>query len=98
MRQIEAELRRFVIDNLLFRRRTHFSDHDSFLNMGIIDSTGMLELVAFLEKHYGIHIEDTDLVPQNLDSITQMARFVRRKLGQEEQVAALSSAATAYSA
>jgi acyl carrier protein len=98
VRHIEAELRRFVVDNFLFRRQAHFSDNDSFLSMGIIDSTGMLELVSYLEKHYGIHVEDTDLIPQNLDSVTQMAQFVRRKLHQEEEIAAVASGATAYSA
>jgi len=98
VRHIESELRRFVVDNFLYRRQSHFSDDDSFLSMGIIDSTGMLELVSFLEKHYGIHIDDTDLIPQNLDSVTQMAQFVRRKLLIEEPAAAISSNATAYPA
>ena len=97
MRNIETELRRFVIDNFLFRRHTHFSDNDSFLDMGIIDSTGMLELVSFLEKHYGIHVEDADLIPQNLDSVARMSQFVRRKL-ENEEAAALSTSANAYSA
>lgn len=98
MRDIKAELHRFVVDNFLFRRQAHFSDDDSFLSMGIIDSTGMLELVSFLEKHYGIHVEDTDLIPENLDSVTQMAQFVHRKLHAEEEVATVSSGAAAYSA
>jgi acyl carrier protein len=48
--------------------------------MGIIDSTGMLELVGFLEKRYGIEVEDADLIPDNLDSVAQLASFVAHKL------------------
>lgn len=80
MRRIEDELRRFVIDNFLYGRQDHFSDNDSFVDMGIIDSTGMLELVNFLEHRYGIQIMDTELTPQNLDSISQLAIFLHRKL------------------
>ncbi len=88
MGQIEDELRRFVIDNFLYGRDSRFSDDDSFLSMGIIDSTGMLELVNFLENTYGIDVDDADLVPQNLDSITGLAQFVERKLQHRELTAA----------
>lgn len=97
MRHIETELRRFVVDNFLYRRQAHFSDDDSFLSMGIVDSTGMLELVSFLEKHYGIHVDESDLIPENLDSVIQMAQFVRRKLVMEEAASPISSNTTAYS-
>jgi len=80
VRHIKEDLRDFVIKNFLYGRENGFSDRDSFLEMGIIDSTGMLELVGFLEKTYGIEVGDADLIPQNLDSIEQLAEFVRRKL------------------
>ncbi len=79
MRQIEDELRRFVVDNFLYGRDDNFSNDASFLDMGMIDSTGMLELVGFLEKTYRISLEDADLVPANLDSISRLSEFVRRK-------------------
>ena len=79
MRQIEDELRRFVIDNFLYGRDDHFSNETSFLEMGMIDSTGILELVGFLEKTYHITLDDMDLVAANLDSISRLATFVRRK-------------------
>ena len=78
--QLENQLRRFVIDNFLYGREETFSNHDSFLEMGLIDSTGMLELVGSLEKKYGIQVEDADLVPDNLDSIFQLTQFIQRKL------------------
>lgn len=80
MRRIQSELRDFVIKNFLYGRENGFCDTDSFLDMGIIDSTGMLELVNFLEKHYGFEVEDSDLIPDNLDSVAQLTQFVHRKL------------------
>jgi acyl carrier protein len=76
------EIRAFVLNNFLFGQGGDaFKDDDSFLATGIIDSTGVLELVGFLEKTYGIHIENDELVPSNLDSVNRAANFVRRKLG-----------------
>ncbi|NOZ25193.1 MAG: acyl carrier protein [Nitrospirae bacterium] len=80
MEAIEQELRRFVIDNFLFGRDNGFKDTDSFLERGIIDSTGVLELVAFLEENYGISVGDEDLIPENLDSIANLVRFIRTKM------------------
>ena len=77
---MEQELRKFVVDNYLFGRDLDFSDDDSFLEKGIIDSTGVLELVAHLESTYGIQVRDDDLLPENLDSISRLVRFLERKL------------------
>jgi acyl carrier protein len=79
VQQLEKELRRFVIDSFLYGREDKFSNDDSFLELGLIDSTGMLELVGFLEKAHGIKVEDTDLIPENLDSISRLAQYVGRK-------------------
>jgi acyl carrier protein len=81
--QLNDELRRFVTDNFMFGKVSNgFTDDESFLERGIIDSTGVLELVAFLEEQYGIKLHDQDLIPDNLDSINGLARFVesRRQL------------------
>jgi acyl carrier protein len=75
-----AELRHFITNNFLYGRDCGFRDDESFLEMGIIDSTGLLELIHFLEKHYRIEVEDADLIPENLDSIDQLCQFVERKL------------------
>lgn len=80
MYSMEKELHRFVVDNFLYGRDSGFSDNESFVDMGILDSTGMLELVGFLEKKYGIEVRDVDLTPDNLDSVTQLAEFLRRRL------------------
>ncbi|MCS6897855.1 MAG: acyl carrier protein, partial [Nitrospira sp.] len=65
---------------LLFGRSDVVVDGDtSFLESGLIDSTGVLELVAFLEEKFGIKVEDEDLIPANLDSINALIRFVEAK-------------------
>lgn len=56
-----------------------YSDQESFLKSGIIDSTGMMELVAFLESEFGVRVEDGELVPANLDSIDNLAGFLERR-------------------
>ena len=75
-------IRKFIIDNFLFGQIRHgFQDDDSFLEGGIIDSTGVLELIAFLEQRYGIKVDDDDLVPENLDSVGRVVAYVQRKSG-----------------
>ena len=76
-----ATLREFIRENFLFGQETPVSDDDSFLELGIIDSTGVLELVAFLEQEYRIRIADEELVPENLDSINRLLRFLEAKQG-----------------
>lgn len=56
-----------------------FADDDSFLGTGIIDSTGMLELVAFIERTFSVKIADQELVPENLDALTRVVAFIERK-------------------
>lgn len=78
---LNDELRHFVIDNLMFGKPYKgFADDDSFLERGIIDSTAVMELVAFLEERYRIKLQDQDLIPDNLDSINGLARFVESRL------------------
>jgi acyl carrier protein len=82
MEALIQELRTFVVDNFLFgdaSGRFSFTNDDSFQERGIVDSTGILEVVCHLQAHYGIAIDDAELVPDNLDSVTKIARFVDRK-------------------
>ena len=72
-------LREFIRENFLFGQEIPVSDDDSFLELGIIDSTGVLELVAFLAQQYQIRIADEELVPENLDSINRLLRFLEAK-------------------
>ena len=81
MATLHDELRRFVVDNYLFFAQggAELSDDTSFLENHVMDSTGVLELVSFLEKTYGIVVEDDELSPENLDSINRIAAYIDRK-------------------
>jgi acyl carrier protein len=74
-------VRKFIIDQFLFGEDDGFSDDASFMDTGLIDSMGIMELVAFLEKTFQIKIEDHELVPRNLDSLTQIRAFLESKTG-----------------
>lgn len=73
------QLRTFIAETFFV---DDFASSDSFLQTGIIDSTGMLELVAFVEDTFGFKVADTELVPENLDSLDNLCRFVTKKLAQ----------------
>ena len=80
MSEVETKVRRFIEDNFLFRDdRGALSDSESLLDAGLIDSTGILELVAFLEAEFAIQMADADIVPANLDSIKTIVGYVERK-------------------
>ena len=87
MQPLAQELRSFVVNNFLFGQDNSLKNDDSFIDNGIIDSTGILELVAFLEEKFGVHVEDEDLIPENLDSIDQMVRYLQVKLEQQATAA-----------
>ena len=74
---ISLAVRRFIGENFLFRDDGDAITHDaSLLDAGIIDSTGILELVSFLEDRYAVRVEDDELVPENLDSVNNVLRFL----------------------
>ena len=79
MNVLATALRQFVNDNFLFGADEDYSNDDSFLEMGIIDSTGVLELIAHVQSTYGLKIEDDELLPENLDSIDSLVDFINRK-------------------
>ena len=79
---IEQQIREFIVENFLFGESDdNLKDDDSLLENGIIDSTGVLELVAFLEETYGIQLDDEEIIPENLDSIANMSKFITNKQG-----------------
>lgn len=77
---MKEQLRKFITDNFLFGRPSGLSDDDSLQDAGIIDSTGVLELVTYMEETYGIQVLDSELLPENLDSINRLAGFLERKV------------------
>ena len=79
--RVATEIKQFIVSNFLFGQEGNgFADDQSFLGSGIIDSTGLLELVSFVEQTYGIAIGDRELVPENLDSLKNISQFVARKM------------------
>ena len=74
--EITVIVRNFIIENFLFDDDGSLKDDTSFLDEGIIDSTGILELVEFLDEEFSITIEDDELIPENLDSINNVTKFV----------------------
>jgi acyl carrier protein len=81
---IEQRVRAFVTDCLLFGRAAELRSEDSFLDKGIIDSTGVLELVQFIEQEFQLTVENEELVAENLDSLNLLTSFIERKLSAAE--------------
>ena len=76
---VRSTLRRFILDNFYVANTASLSEEASLLDSGIIDSTGVLELVGFLEHDLGLTVSDGELVPENLDSLSRLVAFVDRK-------------------
>ena len=74
------KIRAFVVENFLFGSDENLEENTSFLDEGIIDSTGILELVSFLEEEFSIIVEDEELIPENLDSINNVTAYLERKI------------------
>ncbi len=79
MQEPREKIRHFIRESFLFGGDDELRDDDSFLEMGIVDSTGVLELVAFLESEWELTIDDSELVPENLDSVDNIVGFLDRK-------------------
>ena len=77
---IREQLRNYIIENFLFGDDKGFDDSVSFLESGILDSTGILEVIGFLEEEFGIKVRDEELVPENLDSIVNLEGYLGRKM------------------
>ena len=83
MSDLRYEIRRYIVENYLFGRGDDLKDNDSFWELGLMDSTGVLELISYLEERYSISLESGEIIPENLDSIEKLATFVTKKLGQD---------------
>lgn len=73
-------IRQFVVSNFYVADAAALGDAASLLDLGVIDSTGVLEVVGFLETEFGVQVLDEEMLPENLDSIDSIARFLERKL------------------
>ena len=79
MSDTKRDIRNFVVETFLFGQDAGLTNETSFLEQGIVDSTGVLELVAHLERTYSIKVKDEELIPDNLDSIDSIANFLATK-------------------
>ena len=79
--EIKRGVKQFIIDNFLFGVSNNtFHDDDSFMENGIIDSTGILELIEHIEHQYNVKIKDEELLPENLDSLNNVSNFISQKM------------------
>jgi acyl carrier protein len=80
MEQSEQKLRQFIINDFLYGQESqNLLGDDSLIEKGIIDSTGVLHLVAFLQEEFNIEVLDEDVVPENLDTLNRLVSFIKRK-------------------
>jgi acyl carrier protein len=78
--QIKEDIRQFIRKNFVFDARRVLEDKESLLGSGVIDSTGILELISYLEEHFAVKFEDTELTGENFDSVEKITSFVSGKL------------------
>jgi len=80
MRNVEGMIRTYIAENMLFSDNGYpHSDSASFLEEGIVDSMGILELMMFVEENFNITVEDEEVVPDNFDSVSRLAAYIRSK-------------------
>jgi acyl carrier protein len=77
--ELKKQVRDFITSNFYVADPKSLADHTSLLDQGIIDSTGVLEVIMFVETAFGLTVEDAEMLPENLDSIERIAAFVARK-------------------
>jgi len=77
---VRTLVRDFIQTNYIFDRKKVLSDEESLIGTGIVDSTGILELINFVEEKFGLQFEDDELVPENFGSVTRITEFMVRKL------------------
>ncbi|WP_321371027.1 acyl carrier protein [uncultured Desulfuromusa sp.] len=79
MSDVKNKIRTFIVENYLFGDDEGLEENTSFLDEGIVDSTGILELIEFISEEFSITVEDDELIPENLDSINNVTAFIGRK-------------------
>ena len=80
MMEMKNNLREFLTENFMVELDSAFTEDDSLLEYGVIDSTGVLELVIYLEEKYNIKIEDDEIIPENLDSLNNIDKYIKSKI------------------
>ena len=79
--EIESQIQSYIAQNILFSgTEFNYSNDDSFLEEGIIDSLGVMDLVYFIEDYYGVKVDDYEITPENFDSVNKLSKYVRQKM------------------
>lgn len=77
---LEEKIRNYVLENYLFTDdQSALNSDDSFLEKGILDSTGILEVIYFIEDEFGVSVEDEEMIPENLDSVSKIVKYIGTK-------------------
>ena len=77
---VASIIRKYVLENYLFTdNEDELKNDDSFLDKGILDSTGILEIITLIEEKFGIKVEDAEMIPENLDSVNNIVAYIARK-------------------
>jgi acyl carrier protein len=77
---VEQQIKQYILENFLFTNdESVLNNTESFLDKGFIDSTGIMEVIFFLEETFGIKVEDDEMVPENLDSVNNIVAFLTKK-------------------
>jgi acyl carrier protein len=79
MEDVQQRVKRFVMENFFVSDPSEIGDDSSLIATGLVDSTGMLEVITFLESEFGVRVRDQEMVPNNLETISRIAAFVERK-------------------
>jgi acyl carrier protein len=80
LKDIKTPTRRYIEDHILMGAASPFNDGDSLIEHRIVDSTGLLELITFIEDEFGLSVDESEMVPENLESLERIEAYVRRKL------------------
>lgn len=82
--EISQQIREFIIDNFLFGESNHFDGNTDFFEKGILDSTGIIELVSFIEQTFNVSIEDEELIVDNFSSLNHITQYLQSKVVSKE--------------
>ncbi len=79
--ETRAQVRQFIISNFYVSDPAVLADDASLLDAGIVDSTGVLEIITFIESTFSVSVEDQEMLPENLDAVSNIVKFVHKKTG-----------------
>ncbi len=79
--ELKEQVRQFIVSNFYVADPASLNDDASLLDAGIVDSTGVLEVITFIEGTFGITVEDSEMLPENLDAVNRITAFVQKKKG-----------------